>query len=249
MKTKFDLRILSGIVLICMFLFALPIHADTFIRSEKHTDAYTVMGQTITPAKDEVTSAWITRDKFRNDMEEQSSIVRFDKKKMYLLDHAEKTYSAVDLPIDWSKMLPPEAQQMTQQWLQMFKMTVTVRDTGETKNIRGWNCRKYIVDMQGMMSMKNEIWATKDIKIDYDAYRKFAESMMSIAPMFKDMATEARKIEGYPILTKTTMNMMGASINSIEEVIEVSEKRAPEGTYQVPSGYKETHFNPMGSGR
>ena len=243
MKTKISLLVVSGLVVIYMFFSAPLIQADTFIQAKRHTDSFTMMGQT-QPAKDEVTTMWVAKDKYRTDVREgQSFIVRLDQSKMYVLDHTEKMYSAVDLPIDWSKMIPPESQQMAEQWMQMFKMTATVTDTGETKKIKGWNCRKYLVSLKGMMRADMEVWTTKDIKIDYSAYKKFGESVMSMNPMFKDAMEEMKKIEGYTVSSATTMNMMGADMKTTEEVIEVSEKPAPRGVYDIPAGYKEVPYN------
>ena len=245
MKTKINLLVVSGLVVIYMFFSAPLIQADTFIQARRHTDSFTMMGQT-QPAKDEVTTTWVAKDRCRTDTREgQSVIVRLDEDKMYVLDHTEKTYSPIDLPIDWSKMIPPEAQQMAEQWMQMFKMTATVTDTGETKKIKGWNCRKYLVNLKGMMGADMEIWTTKDIKIDYSAYKKFGESMMSMNPMFKDAMEEMKKIEGYTVSSATTMNMMGADMKTTEEITEVSEKSAPSGIYDIPAEYKEVAYNPM----
>ena len=245
MKTRVNLSIISGLVVVCMFFSASLIQADTFIRSKKHTDSFTMMGQT-TPAKDEIVTTWMSKDKYQIDgAPGQSFIVRLDESKIYIVTHAKKMFSAIDLPVDWSKIFPPETQQMADQWMQMFKMTATVTDTGETKNIRGWNCRKYLMNLQGMMSANTEIWATKDIKIDYGAYKKFNESVMSITPMFKDLAGEMKKVEGYTVSSVTTMNMMGAKVKTTEEVIEASEKRAPGGIYDIPAGYEEAPYNPM----
>jgi hypothetical protein len=36
-----------------------------------------------------------------------------------------------------------------------------------------------------------------------------------------------------------TMNMMGANMRVTTEVVEVSQKPAPAGTYSVPVGYKK----------
>ena len=154
MKTKINLSVVGGLVVIYMFFSAPLIQADTFIQAKRHTDSFTMMGQT-QPAKDEVTTTWVGKDRCRTDTGEgQSVIVRLDQSKMYVLDHTKKTYSPIDLPFDWSKLIPPEAKQMTEQWMQMFKMTATVTDTGETKKIKGWNCRKYLVNLKGMIGIR-----------------------------------------------------------------------------------------------
>ncbi|MCP2520741.1 DUF4412 domain-containing protein [SCandidatus Aminicenantes bacterium Aminicenantia_JdfR_composite] len=240
MKRRLIYFTLLGIFGFSIFLsFA---YADIFIQSKRHTDSYTVMGKTH-PAEDLVITQWLSKDKFRNDEgNKKSYIVRLDINKLYILNHEKKTYSVVDLPIDFSKILPPQAQQM----MQMMKMSATVTDTGETRKIGKWNCRKYIVNLQGgMMNTNMEIWTTKDVKINYEAYEKFSESIMGLNPMFKNIVDEFKKIKGLPIYRASTISIMGSNIKSTEEVTEITEKSPPKGIYELPVGYKEVQFNPM----
>ncbi|MFQ6083127.1 MAG: DUF4412 domain-containing protein [Candidatus Aminicenantia bacterium] len=243
MKVKNRLLILVGLCLISLtILFTPVIQADLYIQGKRHTEAFTIMGQT-NPEKDETLITWMSKDKYRNDSGQESSfIVRLDKNKIYHLDHTKKSYSMIDLPVDLSKILPPQAQQM----MQMFKMTAAVTDTGETKKIKDWNCRKYLVDLKGaMMSMNMEIWATKDLELDYETYQKFSDSVMSLNPMFKDIFDEIKKIDGYRVLSFSTVSIMGTSYKVSEEIIDVQEKSAPSGTYDIPEGYTQVEFNPM----
>ncbi len=230
-----------------MALFPNPAKADTYIKKMKHTDAVTVMGQT-QPAKDEEGVTWMSADKMREDEgTSKSTIIRFDQNKIYVIDHDKKEYTEIGLPIDFEKVLPPEAQQM----MQMMQVTAKVTETGETQNIKGWDCKKYLLElgisMMGMnMPMKMEMWVTKDLDIDLDLYEKFYTEMLALQPMFKDFAEEFNKIDGYPVMTDMTMNMMGSEMKSHEEVVSVEEKDAPEGTYEIPSDYtKSETFNPF----
>ncbi len=221
--------------------------ADIYIKKIKHTDAVTIMGQT-QPAKDEEGATWMAKEKMREDEgENKTTIIRLDLNKIYVIDHTQKTYSEIDLPIDLEKMLPAEAKQM----MQMMQVTPKVTETNETKKIKDWNCKKYIVEisisMMGMnMPMKMEMWVSKDLGIDLKLYEKFYTEFLGLQPMFKDFAEEFKKIEGYPVLTLFSMTMMGTETKYQEEVISVEKKDAPAGTYDLPQGYSKTKtFNPF----
>ena len=125
---------------------------------------------------------------------------------------------------------------------------VTVTPTDETKKIGDWKCRKYIQEMKTMMGpTTSEIWATQDLKIKYDVYQKFKEAFGgqgTFGNMMSSMAEEMKKVEGVPVLTTTTMSMMGANITSTTELLEFKEVSAPEGTFDIPSGYKKTENHP-----
>ena len=48
---------------------------------------------------------------------------------------------------------------------------------------------------------------------------------------------EMEKIKGFQIKSEMVMDMMGNEINTSFEVVEISEKSAPAGTYAAPEGY------------
>jgi len=238
--------------LACLFLFSLvllPTQAkgDYLIKKKRHTDAVKIMGQS-QPAKDEEGATWMGKDKMREDEgQTKSTVVRFDLKKIYIIEHDKKQYAEIDLPVDFDKVLPPQAKQM----MQMMKATAKVTQTQETQTINEWNCIKYLVEigisMMGMeMPMKMEMWVTKDLGIDLDQYAQFYSEMISIQPMFKDFGEEFQKIDGYPVKTEMTMSMMGTETRSLEEVISADEMDVPEGTYDIPEGYTKTDtYNPF----
>jgi len=247
MRKKFFFWITALVFAFSIILYPTQAKADIFIKKIKHTDAVTIMGQT-QPAKDEEGATWMAKEKMREDEgESKSTVIRFDLNKIYVIDHTQKTYSEIDLPIDLEKALPAEAKQM----MQMMQVTANVIDTGETQKIKNWNCKKYLVEvgisMMGMnMPMKMEMWVSKDLEIDLKLYEKFYTEFLALQPMFKDFAEEFKKIEGYPVLTLFSMTMMGTETKYQEEVVSVEKKDAPTGTYDPPEEYTKTEtFNPF----
>lgn len=247
MKKRFALWCTVLLFIISIVLFPNPAKADYYIKKIKHTDAVAIMGQT-QPAKDEEGSTWMAKDKMREDEgESRSTIVRFDLKKIIVVDHEKKEFTEIDLPVNFEKMLPPEAKQM----MQMMQVTAKVTQTEETQKIKDWDCKKFLVEigltMMGMsMPMKMEMWVTKDMGIDLNLYENFYSEILSLQPMFKGFTEEFKKIDGYPVLTLMSMNIMGSETKSREEVVSVEKKDAPAGTYDVTEGYtKSETYNPF----
>ena len=242
----------SAIVVSLTFLFMLslvftspPAQADQVIKAKRHTDAFSMMGQS-QPAKDEEVTTWLSKDKMRRDEGDTMTLVRYDLNKIYWVNHPKKTYSEIDLPLDMETVLPPEAKQM----LDQMEVSSSITDTGETKTINNWQCKKYLfeisVSMMGMsMPIKMDFWTSKDLGIDEEMYKKFYADTLSMNPMFQDMVDELKKIEGYPVRTEFSMSMMGAEQKYWEEVVSVEKMSAPAGTYDLPEGYTKTEFNPF----
>lgn len=231
---------------IFIFLYPFPLHSDFCIKKIHHFSSKGSLGEQATE-REEQGVTWIAKNKLRDDQGKQrSTIIRLDKKKIYILDHNQKTYSEINLPIDLEKALSPKAQKM----LDMMEITSSVTDTGETRQIKNWEAHKYVVNisatMMGMdMPIKMEIWSSKETGVNLDVYKKFSDELLSLNPFTKNLVEEFKKIKGYPVLTQTSMKMMGSEMTTCEEVISVEEKESPSGIYQLPQGYQKTEYNPL----
>jgi len=129
---------------------------------------------------------------------------------------------------------------MMKGFAQMMQPKVSVTETGETQKIKNWKCKKYIMTMKMMGTTSNsEIWATEDIKIDYELYMTLGLSMMPKTPGLDKMLEEMKKIKGLTVLSTATTSMMGTDVKNTQELLEVAEKSAPGGTYDIPGGYKK----------
>ena len=50
---------------------------------------------------------------------------------------------------------------------------------------------------------------------------------------------EFAKIKGFQVATELTADIMGASMRTTTEVVEIVEQAAPAGTYDPPAGYAQ----------
>ena len=238
------MRLVTTLALIAA-LSAPAFCADLVITRTKHSDAMKMPGQE-QPAKDSTEVTWFGKDRMRTEDGDQVTIVRADLKKLYMLDMKAKTVTTIDLPFDMKKYMPPEMAPMLEQMMGQIKVTVT--PTTETKKIKDWNATKYTMTMSMPMggSLTQDVWATKDIELDRAAFSELSGAMMSTAMGGASMAAEYKKVEGVTLLVEATTKMMGQSFKSREEVTSVESKDAPEGLYDVPKGYAEKPFDPMG---
>jgi len=76
-------------------------------------------------------------------------------------------------------------------------------------------------------------------------FRELYTKMLAANPMFKEFIQDFEKIEGYPVLTEFSMDMMGTAQKYTEEVVSVEKTSAPAGTYELPEGYTKTTYNPF----
>ena len=207
-------------------------------------DVYMKMKVTQPDAKnknqvEQIRETWITPTKVRTNEGDQSSIFDVEKNVLITMDHAKKKY--MEIPLDFSGS-PASGEQQN-----MMKMEVTVQPTSDEKEINQWHCRKYIQNLKmSMGTTESEIWASENIHVNMDVYRKFNAALMASQPgfykMLKDMMKESEKIKGVTVFQKSTSKMMGKNFESTMELLEVKEVKAPADLFVVPTGYKKEKF-------
>lgn len=228
---------MKKLVMVAVLFFSLTawVSADIYVKSKTHTDAFEMMGQS-QPAKDEVSEQWIGDDKFAALTPGQSFIIDLKKNVMYMVNHENKTYVEATLPLDFSKLLPPEMAQMASS---MMKMTVSVNPTGQTKQIGEWNCTGYEATItMMMMPLKMTVWASEDVPVDYAQFSKMFANVLKAQMQLDEAAIkEMMKIKGYWIASETSGEIMGAKMRTTTEVLEIAKKSPPASVYAVPAGY------------
>ena len=148
------------------------------------------------------------------------------------------------------KISPEDQKKMDAAMSSMF--AVDVRDTGTTRKVAGYTCENWKVTM-GQFSTTEEC-LTNDLKFPAQAwtmYRGFADSMKSVmssmGPMAKSAASmqeQFKKMKGFPLANKTTIDIMGHKSVSSSEVTEVRRGPIPASAWDIPSGYTKVD-NPM----
>ena len=98
------------------------------------------------------------------------------------------------------------------------------------------------------MPITTKVWATADLPFDAVKFNEKFGAAMTKGVMRLDDASvkEMAKIKGYQIASETSGDIMGAKMRSTTEVVEISKKSAPAGTYAVPAGFKKNATISMG---
>jgi hypothetical protein len=211
--------------------------ADVLVKIKTHSDPIAA-GGTSQPARDGMAEQWYGPGKTAQASGDGGLIVDLDKNMAYMVNHRDKSYVPLPLPMDIAKVLPPEVAQMAQG----LQMSATVAPTSETKTIGSWRCTGYDVTMtiRGM-PMAMRVWASTEVPAS------LLESSAKVTPVFLQgqmrltdaSMKEFAKIKGFQIATELTADMMGARMRTTTEVVDIVEKPAPAGTFEPPAGYAQ----------
>ena len=113
-------------------------------------------------SKDTLVKVWAAGDRLRRDEEGQSMIFRLDKSRLYVVDHEDKTYSEILLPIDIRKLMPKGSEAMADQ-IAAARVHESVDDLGGAIALltRAWDCdpdrtltRELIAALLGRVAMR-----------------------------------------------------------------------------------------------
>lgn len=224
------------------------ITAEYYIKQNTHTDAYNMMGRDY-PTKDIISETWLGDEKFAMVSENTTTILDTVNKVVFVINHQDKTYVEMPLPFKIENYLGEQAKQAR---MMMQSMTATVTPSGETRQIEKWDCKGYNVKMSmgGMMEMDMKIWATLDVPFKLDTIKKLRNISMELSGTMggEDLIREFDKIDGFQVASEIEVKVMGQSIKTTTKVIEINEKPAPAGVYQVPEGYQKSDTLPMRQG-
>jgi len=168
---------------------------------------------------------------------------------MTFMNHGVKEFYKINAKSMMEGLSKPGMDQMR---AMMEQTRVTVEPTDETREINGWNCRKYRVAKTGMMEIEQEIWATEDVDLDLDRYTDLMslsgpDGLLGDSEAGRAQRAEMEKIKGYPILTKSKMQLMGTNMESETEVRIIRKEPMAAGLFEVPTDYKEREMNMPGA--
>lgn len=155
--------------------------------------------------------------KFRLDMPEKGGSVIFDsqKFKMYVIMDEQKMYME-------NSMMPMTA-----------GAGGSISKTGETRNILGYDCEKFLFDQK---DMKGEAWMTKEL----GAFMFFMESQQDMP----DWQSEVLDAGYFPL--HVTQHNTRKNVTSIYDVKEVTPMELSDDLFVVPSSYQKMDLMNLG---
>lgn len=222
--------------------------ADSLLTVRTHVDSFEIAGKKQAPQEGEV-RIWVGENGVRRDDGPKSALLRTDRRKLYLLDHEAKTYSAVDLPVDLARLTPADQRATLAELIAATKVQVALAKTAESRKVGGFAALRYNVAVTGggKKIFDSTLWVSKDVP-GFAQANGLAADLAALQPGSADWAAELERLPGYPVLQETVLEVTGAKVRSREELTAVESKPAPAGTYDLPEGYRAMPYDPLSGG-
>jgi len=243
---------LALIVILILFV-SLFLGADVYTKSVERVKAFEVMGKKQKETM-QMKEQWFGKNKFAQIGKDFSMIVDMDKENIYFILHDAKIYFEFPTDLEGDKLLEfitflsPKVAEA----IKSIKITDTkVNLRSETKKIANWDCTAFEFEMvliipavNMMPKFKMKLWTTNDLPKNYEKYTEmgefFIKSIIGMLNIDENSQKEMDKLEavdGFQIAAEITVEIFGTRIDVESQILEVTEKPAPAGTYSVPRGY------------
>jgi hypothetical protein len=238
-------RLVAAAALLFAAAYPAPAGADLLVAIHGHADTVK-LGNRTQPPRDSNARIWLASDKMRRDEGSMSVIVRLDRHMLYLLNHADRTYSQVEVPIDWKKMVPPADQDSFAKFLADNEIVATVTPSANTRKIQAWSTHRVDVVLTNKhgLRMANQMWLTKDLPL-YAAYNKMSGVLASLQPNAAAWSQKVALLDGFPVYQETTITIGKSVSQTREELVSSETKEAPPGTYDIPAGFTAVPYDPF----
>jgi hypothetical protein len=230
----------ATIAFIAMFFLMTSafISADVYILQNNHSDEYYDLGVP-RPANDSLRETWIGEGKLARITDTKKIIADFPAKKLFIVNLREKTYIQTDLPLVWEKFVEPSILGA----IRNFAVTGTVEPLKKRKKIKDWNCTSFRLNTwinyqnTRLNDMDMTLWLTEDVDAG-PHYKDFRNVVLKLTNYSDELLEKVQVMNGVPVLVEITLHDLGNVRKMRNEVREISQKKAPPGTYGIPEGFK-----------
>ncbi|MGE0087712.1 MAG: DUF4412 domain-containing protein [Desulfococcaceae bacterium] len=214
----FQKRIFCGLWMLLAVFFMVPhcVYGDIYWESEQ-----SVQGGDGKPRKKTIRN-YYTSDCSRMDIGENVMIANFKTMTGYVLNTEDRMF--MEMKMNAVGKIP-----------EGLNEEIQVTPTSETRNIAGYNCRKYKVSF---MERQYEEWLSKDVK-GYDELKTINDRLNDVVrknPLFQmGIVGKMDKLDGFPV--QTVMRMEGGLTKTVT-LRRVATSPIDESVFTVPAGYK-----------
>ncbi|RPJ69889.1 MAG: hypothetical protein EHM24_17205 [Acidobacteria bacterium] len=182
-------------------------------------------------------------------------IVDLNKKVAYLIDHGERYYVEMDLPLDFTaqqargRMLPETLERLEGKVatpaVPAGENKITITSTKEKARIGRWNCTRYDVALEypNNRITVGKVWATTEapkhlVEETFPARPTILQAQLRLA---KSTLRGLLRIKGLIVAVEWNRGVPGAI-----QVTDITEAAPPPGTFSPPPGYARRPLLPAG---
>ena len=108
------------------------------------------------------------------------------------------------------------------------------------KQCQAYKLTRWRTDRSAQGTIK--LWATTDVSFNLEPYYTLNEFLRKFYNMDETGQEETKKVKGFQLRYETEAGEFSKKWRTIESVVELARKKAPEKTYSFPDGYTKKEY-------
>ena len=223
----------------------------TRVVSVTSTEPMSLPGQGL-PARTDTVTLWLGPGIARRDNAEGTFLVDATRDLLAFVDHDARTWTVqtaaqvqrqlAALAADTLGATPsPGSRDQLERLRSLLRVAARVTDTGETRQIAGHRCRRWIVEQQlGAQEITTEVWLTGELDVDYALLHQVTRPAMAVLPGGEQALAELSRLRGVPVRSTSLIRALGRRGRTQTELLSVERETVPPAHFAPPPGYTQT---------
>jgi hypothetical protein len=241
---------LSLAVTLGLCLFASAAMADSHWVLRRTADHFETEGRASAPAKNSKIELWSAADRVRRDDSRSALILRLDQKKLYLVNHSERVYTAAEVQQKRGRWTMTAAPAIPEQIRQVWQLKAKIEPTGEIRKVGSWQAERHRVVLSNEAGTGGRTqldwWVAPNLRKEDGALRTLLRLQASFDVSGDAWMTSLLALPGVPVLFEKAEKLPDVEVKTREELESVEEGEAPAGIYDPPAGYRQLDFKVYG---
>jgi Domain of unknown function (DUF4412) len=178
--------------------------------------------------KKSIVRSYFTEDAYRIDtqVDNKSTIYRFDNNKIIILDHDNRIYSFKEIPKDMS--------------IDEDEVLFIINQTKKVSKVGIYECNSFRVTIRKPTKAIQNICMSDKVDVDYFIYRSIIRKLSNVYPEGASLIANILQYgDAFPVEIKSEMTGASMRQKSLTSLISAETVDIPHSRFEVPEGYSK----------
>jgi hypothetical protein len=216
------------------------VHADVYVKKIIHRDEFYSNG-VVTPAADIEIGMWFAGNGMAYHGENWIGVIDTGNDLLYLISKHDSVYFELPLPVDRAVHVSEELDQTLNQYF--IEGTAEKKDGEKTilgRRCAHFTCKEDITFEEfHFYDGERSIWVTEDVPFDWTLWNDMQNAIRIFFRPREEYLAKLGILIGFELAGEIKRYDRGEVITVTTEVVEITDRDAPGGTYAVPEGFSK----------
>lgn len=223
---------------------SLPCHGDTLLKVKEVEEVEKLLSGAQSTTEGYV-QTWLGADLARLDLGATSYVLDLRQDRFIILDHADKRYQIVEIPVDLSSMVRDEAAFTYENLQARNRPAINVESREPADAVDSWSTELVHWSISaGRAEIEFKQWLSRDLEVDEKLYKALWSNYHALNAFHHQWLTKTLELEGIPVKIVAKRDDGRHIRQKVQQLESVTEQEPPPGHYRLPDGYEPADLIP-----